>query len=55
MAFGWATDDETLRQLPLATLQQRYAAAELDTRYYNPQIHQAAFALPQYILDAIGK
>jgi spermidine synthase len=55
MAFGWATDDTTLRQLPLSLLQQRYAAAKLNTRYYNPQIHQASFALPQYILKAIGK
>jgi spermidine synthase len=55
MAFGWATDDTTLRQLPLSLLQQRYAAAKLNTRYYNPQIHQASFALPQYILEAIGK
>ena len=55
MAFGWASDNVSLRQVELSTLQQRYAAAKLQTRYYNPEIHQAAFALPQYVLDAIGK
>lgn len=55
MAFGWATDDISLRQVDLSILQQRYTTAGLKTRYYNPEIHQAAFALPQYVLDAIGK
>lgn len=55
MTFAWASDDTTLRQVPLATLQERYQAAGIKTRYYNPAIHQAAFALPQYILEAIGK
>ncbi|MCB1717886.1 MAG: polyamine aminopropyltransferase [Candidatus Competibacteraceae bacterium] len=55
MTFAWASDDATLRQVPLATLQERYQAAGIKTRYYNPAIHQAAFALPQYILEAIGK
>ncbi|MFO1352815.1 MAG: polyamine aminopropyltransferase [Gammaproteobacteria bacterium] len=55
MAFAWATDDARLRQTSLATLRDRYLAAGLKTRYYNPAIHEAAFALPQYLLDVIGK
>lgn len=55
MAFGWATDDASLRQTALPLLQQRFSTAKLQTRYYNPEIHRAAFALPQYVLDAIGK
>jgi spermidine synthase len=55
MAFAWASDNPALRQLPLDVLQQRFAAAGLTTRYYNPAIHQASFALPQFVLDAIGK
>lgn len=55
MSFGWASDNPWLRQIPFAELQQRYQAAGLTTRYYNPAVHQAAFALPQYILEAIGK
>lgn len=54
MAFGWASDNHDLRTVPLATLEARFAAATLDTRYYNPPVHRAAFALPGYIADLIG-
>jgi spermidine synthase len=30
-------------------LAERYAAVGLDTRYYSPALHKAAFALPPYI------
>lgn len=53
MAFGWGTDDTALRAVPLSELERRYAAAGLDTRYYNPAVHQAAFALPGYIAALI--
>ncbi|MFB0963271.1 MAG: polyamine aminopropyltransferase, partial [Pseudomonas sp.] len=33
----------------------RFAGSGIVTRYYNAEIHQAAFALPQYVLQAIGK
>lgn len=49
MAFGWGCDDAAKRQADLPTLEQRYHAAGLVTRYYNPAVHQAAFALPNYI------
>ncbi|MDX1604543.1 MAG: polyamine aminopropyltransferase [Candidatus Competibacterales bacterium] len=55
MCFAWATDDPHLRRVPLATLEQRYRDAGLATRYYTPAIHQAAFALPRYLLEHIGK
>ena len=55
MLFGWATDDESLRSVPVETLRERYAAAGLRTRYYNPEVHQASFALPQYVRELIGK
>lgn len=55
MTFAWATDNMAIRSITLNTLQQRYREANLKTRYYNPEIHQAAFVLPQYILDAINK
>jgi len=35
----------------LATLESRFAAAGLATRYYTPEVHQAAFALPRFIRD----
>jgi spermidine synthase len=49
MAFGWATDNVTLRQTPLERLQERFRAAGLDTRHYSPEVHHAAFALPPWI------
>ena len=50
MAFGWGTDGSA-RQTDRATIAERYAAAPLDTRYYTPDVHVAAFALPRYVLD----
>ncbi len=55
MAFGWACDDEALRRQPLDIMTQRFERAAFETRYYTPAIHQAAFALPQYMMTAIGK
>ncbi len=48
MAFGWATDG-VARDAALQTLKSRYAAAGLETRYYTPEVHKAAFALPAYV------
>ena len=48
MAFGWASDDADLRRRDLPRLTARYHAAGLKTRYYTPEIHRAAFALPAY-------
>jgi spermidine synthase len=55
MAFGWACDDGGLRLQSLEILAQRFEQVAIETRYYTPAIHQAAFALPQYMLTAIGK
>ena len=53
MTFAWASNMEGLREQPLALIQQRFAAANLQTRFYNPGIHQGCFALPQYIVDSV--
>ncbi|PPR23656.1 MAG: Polyamine aminopropyltransferase [Alphaproteobacteria bacterium MarineAlpha10_Bin3] len=53
MAFGWASDHAELRATPLPVLAARVTKAGLDTRYYTPAVHQAAFALPGYIADLI--
>lgn len=55
MTFAWATDNSALRHLDQPTLQARFERAGIETRYYNPEIHQAAFALPQYVRSAIDK
>ncbi|MGE9762329.1 polyamine aminopropyltransferase [Pseudomonas sp. PDM20] len=55
MTFAWGSTNPALRKVDVATLAQRFAASGIQTRYYNPAIHQGAFALPQYVLQAIGK
>ncbi len=54
MTLSWGCDNLELRQLPLETIQQRFDAANFTTRYYNPAIHVAAFALPQYVVNALS-
>lgn len=49
MAFGWASDDRRLRRHSLDTLRRRLAASGIVPRYYTPEVHTAAFALPQPI------
>lgn len=53
MAFGWATDNPDLRQTPLSDLKARFEAEPVETRYYTPEVHQGAFALPPYVADLI--
>ncbi|MEM7723975.1 MAG: polyamine aminopropyltransferase [Pseudomonadota bacterium] len=48
MAFGWGTNGPA-RDVPLDTLAARFAAANLTTDYYTPEVHKAAFALPTYV------
>ena len=55
MAFGWASDDAGLRHVSAEQLQQRFVASGITTRYYNPQIHRAAFALPQYLQSQLNE
>lgn len=49
MTLGWGTDDMSLRRQDPAVIAERYAAAGIETRYYNPDIHFGAFALPNYV------
>lgn len=53
MAFGWATDNPDLRQTPLPDLKARFEAEPVETRYYTPEVHQGAFALPPYVAELI--
>jgi spermidine synthase len=55
MAMGWATDDPALRNVPVETLAERYAAAgRFATRYWTPEVHKAAFALPRFIAEHVA-
>jgi spermidine synthase len=49
MAFGWGTDDATLRHVSQETLEARYKAAGFSTQYYSPAVHRGAFSLPPYV------
>jgi len=53
MTFAWGSDNLALREIDLASLQQRFDNSGIHTRYYNPALHQASFALPQYLLKAL--
>ncbi|ODR99868.1 spermidine synthase [Methyloceanibacter methanicus] len=56
MSYGWASDDATLRQQTSGTIARRYeAAGAFPTRYWNPDLQVAAFALPNYIRDLVEK
>jgi spermidine synthase len=50
LALGWGSVDRGPDEADLDTLTAR--AASLATRYYTPQVHRAAFALPRYIAEA---
>jgi len=53
MTLGWATDNPELRKQAVSVLEDRFKAAGFETRYYTPDVHAAAFALPKFILDAV--
>jgi spermidine synthase len=55
MALGWGSDDASLRAVPLDMLRARFAEARLDTRYYTPEVHVAAFALPRFIAARVAE
>ena len=53
MALGWAAASPRPRAETTDTIRARFAEAPVGCRYYTPDIHQAAFALPRYVLDLI--
>jgi spermidine synthase len=56
MAMGWATDDARLRGTPVATIAARYRkAGGFRTKYWTPEVHRAAFALPRFIADLLAR
>jgi spermidine synthase len=54
MALGWASDNAALRTVAPDVLEQRFAKAAIETRYYTPAAHAGAFALPKYVADLIA-
>lgn len=53
MAFGWGTDGAA-RSVAIETLTDRFQMAGIETRYYDPHVHKAAFVLPRYIARLVG-
>jgi spermidine synthase len=49
MALGWACDDAALRSIGVEILQARFAKAGLEMKYYTPELHKGAFAIPAYV------
>jgi spermidine synthase len=56
MAMGWATDNVKLRHATVRTIAARYdKAGRFPTKYWTPEVHVAAFALPRFIADKVAK
>ena len=56
MAMGWATDNKRLCQTSAKALAGRHRqAGSFATRYWTPEVHVAAFALPRFIADTVAK
>lgn len=53
MSQGWASKRESLNALPLEALQETFDKLGLEMRYYSPQVHLGAFALPPYIAELV--
>jgi spermidine synthase len=48
-ALAWAANDGAIRAVPADVIAERQKASGIDTRYYTPEVHKAAFALPAYV------
>lgn len=56
LAMGWATDNKALRQTSIQTLASRYRkAGSFKTKYWTPEVHRAAFALPRFIVELVER
>ena len=54
MSYGWATDDAEARRYRVDAIERRYAdAGAFATRYWRPDVHVAAFALPTYVRELV--
>lgn len=54
MALGWGSDDASLLKIPQADIAARFDKLGIETKYYTPAVHKAAFALPAYVEKLIG-
>ena len=54
MSLAWCSDDPIARAVPLETLQASFAKAGLEMKYYTPELHKGAFAVPAYVKKLAG-
>ena len=54
MALGWATNDDRYTTCNSEGIQKKYTTLQGQLKYYTPQIHQAAFATPQFIKNILN-
>lgn len=54
MSLAYATDNPDHRRHSLDAIQHRFDQHPVKTKYYNPAIHVASFALPQKVIDMIS-
>ena len=55
MALSWAGEKPLGTATGISSAARRFAKAKLKTDYYNPEIHAAAFAFPEWIKRLIPK
>ena len=55
MALSWAGDKPLGTPAGIRSAARRFAAAKLKTDYYNPDIHAACFAYPEWVKRLIPK
>ena len=53
--ISWASDDATHLDVSTATLARRAGRRAIETKYWTPALHNAAFALPGYIQKIVDK
>ena len=49
MTLGWGANSDRARKTGITTIQARFDAAGIKTRYYTPGIHAGCFSLPAYM------
>jgi spermidine synthase len=54
MALAWASDEPAYRTQTLEVIRDRFAESGLTLRYYTPEVHVAAFALPAFMMEMIA-
>ncbi len=55
MTFAWGSDNLNARTKGSLEIKGLFDNLNITTKYYNPPIHAASFALPQYVVDAMNE